>query len=62
MPHLELALLIPCLGAASVIWAGRAPLVSMVTTNPAVVAIGAISYSLYLCHWPIIFFARFIFG
>ena len=62
MPHLELALLIPCLGAASVIWAGRAPLVSMVTTNPAVVAIGAMSYSLYLCHWPIIFFARFIFG
>jgi peptidoglycan/LPS O-acetylase OafA/YrhL len=62
MPHLEFALLIPCLGAASVIWAGRTPLVSMVTTNPAVVAIGAISYSLYLCHWPIIFFARFIFG
>jgi hypothetical protein len=26
------------------------------------VAIGAISYSLYLCHWPIIFFGRFIFG
>jgi peptidoglycan/LPS O-acetylase OafA/YrhL len=62
MPHLELSLLVPCLGAASVIWAGRAPLVSAVTGNPAMVAIGAISYSLYLCHWPIIFFARFIFG
>jgi len=62
MPHLELALLLPCLGAASVIWAGRAPLVSMLTANPAVVAIGAVSYSLYLCHWPIIFFAKFIFG
>jgi len=46
MPHLELALLLPCLGAASVIWAGRAPLVSMLTANPAVVAIGAVSYSL----------------
>jgi hypothetical protein len=62
MPHLEVALLVPCLGAAAVIWAGRVPLVSAVTANPAMIATGAISYSLYLCHWPIIFFARFIFG
>jgi len=62
MPHLQVALLLPCLGAASVIWAGRAPLVSIMTANPVMVAIGAISYSLYLCHWPIIFFAKFIFG
>ena len=62
MTHLEVALLLPCLGAAAVIWAGRARLVSAVTANPAMIATGAISYSLYLCHWPIIFFARFIFG
>ena len=30
--------------------------------QPLVLWIGAISYSLYLCHWPIIFFSRFIFG
>jgi peptidoglycan/LPS O-acetylase OafA/YrhL len=62
MPHLEVALLIPCLGAAAMIWAGRAPRVATITANPWMIGIGAISYSLYLCHWPIIFFARFIFG
>jgi peptidoglycan/LPS O-acetylase OafA/YrhL len=62
LPHLEIALLVPCLGSAAVIWAGRAPRVSAVIANPVMIAIGAISYSLYLCHWPIIYFARFIFG
>ena len=62
MPHLEAAILLPCLGAAATIWAGDQTRVSKILTNPAMVAIGAISYSLYLCHWPIIFFGRFIFG
>jgi hypothetical protein len=62
MPHLEAAVLVPCLGAAATIWAGDRNLVSRIITNRFMQAIGAISYSLYLVHWPIIFFARFIFG
>jgi peptidoglycan/LPS O-acetylase OafA/YrhL len=62
MPHLELANLVPCLGAASIILAGSKPRIARLVTNPAMVFVGAISYSLYLCHWPVIFFARFIFG
>jgi peptidoglycan/LPS O-acetylase OafA/YrhL len=62
MPYLEAIALVPCLGAAATIWAGDRTFVSRIITNRAMVALGAISYSLYLCHWPIIFFARFIFG
>jgi peptidoglycan/LPS O-acetylase OafA/YrhL len=62
MPHLDLAILLPCLGAAATIWASDKAQISRIITNPPMLALGAISYSLYLCHWPIIFFARFIFG
>jgi peptidoglycan/LPS O-acetylase OafA/YrhL len=62
MPHLEAAILLPCLGAAATIWAGAKTRASELLTNRPMIAIGAISYSLYLCHWPIIFFGRFIFG
>jgi peptidoglycan/LPS O-acetylase OafA/YrhL len=62
MPHLDAAILLPCLGAAATIFAGDKTRTSEFITNRAMVAVGAISYSLYLCHWPIIFFARFIFG
>ena len=59
MAHMEIAALLPCLGSAAMIWAGSAPRISAVLTNRFMVGIGAVSYSLYLCHWPIIFFARF---
>ena len=62
MSHMEVAALLPCLGAAAMIWAGSVARVSILLTNRVMVWIGAISYSLYLCHWPIIFFGRFIFG
>jgi hypothetical protein len=62
MPHLEAAILLPCLGAAATIWAGAKTRASELLTNRPMIAVGAISYSLYLCHWPIIFFGRFIFG
>jgi peptidoglycan/LPS O-acetylase OafA/YrhL len=62
MPHLDGAILLPCLGAVATILAGDKTRSSRLLVNAAMIALGAISYSLYLCHWPIIFFARFIFG
>jgi peptidoglycan/LPS O-acetylase OafA/YrhL len=62
MPHIDTAILLPCLGAAATIWAGNKTRASTLITNRPMIATGAISYSLYLCHWPIIFYARFIFG
>jgi peptidoglycan/LPS O-acetylase OafA/YrhL len=62
MPHQSAAVLLPCLGAAVVIWAGGKTAIARLITNRPMIWIGAISYSLYLCHWPIIFFGRFIFG
>jgi SGNH domain (fused to AT3 domains) len=62
MPHQSTAVLLPCLGAAAVIWAGSKTTIARLITNRPMIWIGAISYSLYLCHWPIIFFGRFIFG
>ena len=57
--YASLAALAPCIAAAVVI-AANAP-ASLLTAGP-VRAVGLASYSLYLVHWPIIFFVRFIFG
>jgi hypothetical protein len=47
-------------GTALIIAAGRSgkSLVARVLSTPPVVFIGLISYSLYLWHWPVIFFER----
>lgn len=52
--------LVPCVGAACIISAGQSgdSLVRRMLSFPPVVFVGLISYSLYLWHWPVIFFER----
>lgn len=54
--------LIPCLGAAAIIFAGSKGSSNFLLTNAPALVVGRASYSLYLCHWPIIFFAGLIIG
>lgn len=55
--------LLPCVGTALVIYAGpSAWLNRVVLSNKAVVAVGLISYPLYLWHWPILTIPRVIEG
>ena len=56
------AALLPALGTAVVIWAGHATKAPWLLANRFSQGIGAISYSLYLCHWPVMYFVRYIFG
>lgn len=58
MPWPGLPALLPCLGAALVIWSGGDSRASRLLSAPPLVGIGLISYSLYLWHWPVLAFAR----
>lgn len=57
-----LAALAPVLGTALIINAGvnGKPLVGKILSNPVMVFIGKISYSLYLWHWPLLLFGKYI--
>lgn len=50
--------LIPCIGAALLIYAGQRSHLYTLLSNRVMVFFGLISYSLYLIHWPIIVFYR----
>jgi peptidoglycan/LPS O-acetylase OafA/YrhL len=52
------AALVPCIGAASVIWSGEKTVVGRMLAVSPVRYIGKISYPMYLVHWPLIVFGR----
>src|SRR5262245_53969924 len=52
--------LLPCIGAACLIYAGPQTIVGRALSLRPVVFIGLISYSLYLWHWPLLILARHV--
>lgn len=61
-PFPGLTALAPCIGAAALLYGGRARLAGRLLDNRVFVKIGLISYSLYLAHWPVIAFYRYARG
>ncbi len=51
--------LVPALGAALCIYASPARMLGSLFRNRAMVAVGLISYSMYLIHWPLIVFYKY---
>lgn len=51
--------LLPCLGAAVLIYSGSAKYSSKLLNNRYMVHVGLISYSFYLIHWPVIVFYKY---
>ena len=58
-PFPGLTAMLPCIGTGMAIYAGRAPLVGRVLSWRPMVAVGLVSYSCYLIHWPLIVFYQY---
>lgn len=52
--------LLPCIGSALVIYSGAKASNNSILTNRLSIAIGQLSYSLYLIHWPVIVFWHYL--
>ncbi len=63
-PFPGLLALVPCVGAAAVMFAGEygSRIVARLLTPRPIVFLGLISYGLYLWHWPILAFIRYFHG
>lgn len=54
--------LIPCIGAVLCIYSTPAKYSGLMLNNTLMVKVGLISFSLYLIHWPIIVYYKYIFN
>ncbi|WP_323845123.1 acyltransferase family protein [Microbulbifer magnicolonia] len=63
-PFPGIAALLPCAGAAALIWAGnqRQTAAGRLLCWRPLVAVGLMSYSLYLWHWPVLVLFRLLHG
>lgn len=61
-PFPGIAALLPVSGAALAIYAGRCASAQKILAFPCLTAVGKISYSIYLVHWPLIVFATYLCG
>ena len=52
----------PCVGAGLLIWSGGAGTVSRLLGTGPMVAVGKMSYSLYLWHLPVLEFGKYLYG
>lgn len=52
--------LVPCLGAALIIYAGSHSWIGRFLAHRSIVTVGTLSYSIYLVHWPLLVFWRYV--
>lgn len=62
MPFPGFAALLPCMGAAAILYAARGTSCAQALSRQPLRIVGLISYSLYLWHWPIIVLLTLEFG
>ncbi|MEP7350807.1 MAG: acyltransferase family protein [Sphingorhabdus sp.] len=54
-----MAALVPCLGTALLIWAGKDTITGRILAYSPLRLVGRMSYSLYLWHWPLFVFVNY---